>query len=248
MGRVLTKYGEHYESELIKSIRGIPLAIFVSTIFKIEEQVLMSSIKEDAVVYANCISEIKTRLAVVKKPPTKGVLEGMFYLEFMCLQMRKICELFAFSTLIANRQEYMKLRNEFEKDWNFTNIIRSVNKVNEKYFPEPLNPVLDETGKVTKYEGIKNDFLTIENIKDIYSQCCDFVHAQNHYKDLGNIYPGKYEEFLSWMTRLSDWRQKFIKLLNCHVIGVNTTELKRIYITYMHADDVNAEVKVISCK
>lgn len=208
----------------------------------------MSSIKEDAVVYANCINEIKTRLAIVKRPPSKDFLEGVFYLEFICLQIRKICELFAFSTLTANRQEYMKLRREFEKDWNFTRIIESVSKVNEKYFPEPLEPVLDQTGKPTRYEGIKNDFLTIEDIKKIYRLCCDLVHAQNHYKDLDNFYPRKYEEFLTWMERFRDWRERFIKLLNCHVIGVNTTELKKIYITYMHYDDVKAKVEVISCK
>ena len=101
----------------------------------------MSTIKEDAGVYANCIKEIKTRLAVVKKPHSKDFLDGLFYMEFMCLQIRKICELFAFSTLTANRQEYEKLRNEFEKDWNFSRIIKSVSKVNEKYFPEPLKPI-----------------------------------------------------------------------------------------------------------
>jgi len=135
----------------------------------------MFSIKKDAEVYANCITEIKTRLSVVKKPHSKDFLNGVFYMEFMCLQIRKICELFAFSTLTANRQEYEKIRNEFEKDWNFARIIKSVSKVNEKYFPEPLKPILDNSGKATKYEGIKNDFLSIEDIEDIYNQCCDLA-------------------------------------------------------------------------
>ena len=207
----------------------------------------MSSKKEDAEVYANCIKEIKTRLAVVKKPPSKDFLDGVFYMEFMCLQIRKICELFAFSTLTANRQEYEKIRNEFEKDWNFSRIIKFVSKVNEKYFPEPVKPILDKSGKATEYKGIRNDFLSIKDIDDIYSQCCGFVHAQNHYKELEGFYPKTYKDFLPWKDKFSDWREKFIRLLNCHVIGVNTTELKRIYITYMHADDENAKVEVISC-
>ncbi len=207
----------------------------------------MSSIKEDSQVYANCITEIKQRLEIIKKPPCKDFLEGLLYIEFICLQIRKICELFAFSTMTANRQEYMKLRTEFEKDWNYTRIIKYVTKVNNKYFPEPLNPIMDDKGKITRYEGIKNDFLNIENITDIYNQCCDYVHAQNYYKDLTNIYPQKYEDFVIWIDRFRVWREKFVKLLNCHVIGVNTTELKRIFITHMNAEYSNVDVQVTLC-
>lgn len=207
----------------------------------------MSSIKEDREVYANCINEIKQRLGIIKKPPGKDSLDGLLYIEFICLQMRKICELCAFSTMTANRQEYMKLRTEFEKDWSFTRIIDFVSKVNEKYFPEPLTPILDDKGKITQYKGIKNDFLNIENITDIYNRCCDYVHAQNYYKDVTKIYPQKYEDFVIWIDRFRVWREKFIKLLNCHVIGVNTTELKRIFITHMYADDNKKQVQVIYC-
>ena len=162
--------------------------------------------------------------------------------------MRKICELFAFSTMTANRKEYMKIRTKFEKDWNFSDIILCVKKVNNKYFPEPLKPILDDKGKITHYEGIKNDFLKIENIKEIYKLCSKFVHAQNYYKDLTCIYPEKYEDFLIWIDRFRDWRERFIKLLNCHVIGVNTSELKRIFITHMNAEYNNIDVKVMLCR
>lgn len=205
----------------------------------------MTSLKEDSEVYANCIKELKIRLDITKKSYDKDLLDGVFYLEFMCLQFRKICELFAFSTLTANRQEYSRIRKDFEKDWSFSRIIKSVKKVNKKYFPAPIKKVPTQNGKI-EFQGIKNDFLVIEDIENIYQECCDMVHAQNHYKDLEKFYPRNLQEFQPWKEKFIDWRERFIKLLDCHIIGVNRTELKRIFITYMHSEDVNANVEVIT--
>ncbi|GAH38334.1 unnamed protein product, partial [marine sediment metagenome] len=150
---------------------------------------------------------------LVDRPRMQNYLDGIFYLEFSCLQMRKVCELFAFATLIANRKLYEKIRKDFHKDWNFKRILNVVEKVNPKYFPEPLTLIENEEGKKNNFEGIKNDFLLRSDLEKIYSECCDYVHAQNHYKDIDNFYPKNYKEFLPWKKKLLDWKDRFIRLL-----------------------------------
>ena len=61
----------------------------------------------------------------------------------MCLQIRKICELFAFATLTANRESYEKVRADFQNDWNFGRILKLVEKKTPKYFPEAVTPIIN---------------------------------------------------------------------------------------------------------
>ena len=98
--------------------------------------------KSDGEVYANCMGEIKVRLLMIDRPVVE-YLDGIFYLKFMCLQMRKICELFAFATLTANRESYEKVRADFQNDWNFGRILKLVEKKTPKYFPEAVTPIIN---------------------------------------------------------------------------------------------------------
>ena len=205
------------------------------------------NIKPDNEAYANCMGEIKARLLLIDRPSV-GYLDGIFYLEFMCLQMRKICELFAFATLTANRESYEKVREDFQNDWHYGRILKVVEKENPKYFPEALTPIRDEkSGKITKFKGFAGkgvSFLSKDDIEKIYNECCDFVHAQNHYKDLESFYPRTLEEFQPWKEKLIGWKDEFSKLLNCHVIGVKGKN----FITFMYMEDKDKKISVISIK
>ena len=202
-------------------------------------------INSDIKAYSRCMGEVKQRLVKISQQPEKNILDGLYYLEFMCLQVRKICELFAFATLIANRILYEKVRTEFYKDWNFKRILDTVEKVNPKYFPEPLTPIAGQDGKTKDFEGKQNDYLLREHIEKIYTECSDFIHAKNHYEDLEKFYPQNNKEYLPWRHKLDDWQERFIKLLSCHVIGINREDFTRIYITFMYFNDLKKKVEVI---
>lgn len=166
----------------------------------------INKIDRDGEIYANCMAELKGRLLKTKTSPDK-VLKGIFYLEFICLQFRKICELFAFGTLIANRKLYEQIRKDFGNDWNFVKILEIVEKINPKFFPEPL-----------KYEGNKqfigksNVFLQKKDIINIYKDCSDLIHAQNHYKNLKEFYPQNDTELDGWQKKFDGWREMFVGL------------------------------------
>lgn len=201
----------------------------------------------DAEAYANCMGEMRSRLFKIDSPPT-GYLDGIFYLEFMCLQMRKICELFAFGSLTANREAYEKMKKDYQNESGFNRILRVVEKVNPKYFPAALHPIPIEDKKtgvktIKGFAGENVSFLTKEDISKIFSECSDFMHAQNHFKDLQTFYPMNGTEFLPWKKKLIKWRDEFIKLFNCHIIGQKGSKL---YICYMHMEDKNKKIEVIS--
>ena len=66
------------------------------------------------------MEEIKKRTEVVN-----GLLTGEFHTKYIqttaesiCLQIRKILELIAMASLVANRSEYTKYRKNFYRDWN----------------------------------------------------------------------------------------------------------------------------------
>lgn len=196
----------------------------------------MKKINNDNITYANCIQELKVRLFKIKNILNNNSIEQESQIEFACLQMRKICEIFAFSTLTANRIEYEKVRSKFEEDWNYKEIVKLVKKVNDKYYPEPLQSKQLVNEKNNKYNGVHNDFLLIDDITEIYIECCGLIHAKNPYTT-GGVTLTK-DNFL-------EWSGKFIKLLNCHVVGYNTIEFRKIFITHMYAEDINKKVMVI---
>ena len=113
--------------------------------------------------YADCMEEIKKRKAVVD-----GFLTGKchaMYLqttaESIGLQIRKILELIALASLVANRSEYQKFRTNFHRDWNGKRILETLEKANPNFYPRPTKQVVNRiTGKVESLEEIKSGYLT----------------------------------------------------------------------------------------
>jgi len=201
--------------------------------------------KVDSEVYANCMDEMKKRLLLIDRPEIQ-YLYGFSYLEYMCLQMRKICELFAFAAIAANRKSYEKESVDFQNDWSFKQILRVVKEVNPKYFPEALHPIpiIDKKNGRRTFKGFAGEnisFLSEKDIAKIFNKCSDFVHAQNHFKNLHTFYPMDGHKFLPWKKKLREWRDEFIKLLNCHVIGHKDIQM---FVVYMYMEDKDKNILV----
>lgn len=69
------------------------------------------------------MKEIKFRYSYLKLLLDKTELDNKYpktwlILESVALQYRKIIELVAFSTIIANKDDYKSIRPSFSKDWN----------------------------------------------------------------------------------------------------------------------------------
>lgn len=157
------------------------------------------------------MEEIKKRTEVIR-----GFLDGrcntlykQTTAESICLQVRKILELIALASLVANKDEYAKIRRNFHKDWHGKRILKSVEEINADFYPKPTKQVLDSSGeKVIETKEVKFGYLTRRDFENIYDRCGGFLHAQNPFsspKDIDNF-----------IKVIPTWMEKIMTLLNHH--------------------------------
>lgn len=163
--------------------------------------------------YADQMQEIKRRTEVINffmngrghalyKPTT---------VESVCLQFRKVLELIAFSSLIANKQQYAAAHENFASHWNAELLLKDLARVNPGFYPKPTEerPSLTLGGK-NELVDITDNYLTQEDFVKIYKKCGGMLHATNPY---GSKIGYEYFE-----KSFPEWRDKVIRLLNCHKV------------------------------
>lgn len=163
--------------------------------------------------YSVLMKEVKLRMAVIDyfisgqghalyQPPT---------LESACLQLRKILELIAFGSLVANADAYTSVYSKVSKHWQAADLLRELSKVNPEFYPVPVIEVASNVPRVLhqlkKREG---DFLTKEEFPEVYGRCGVMAHAANPY--------GKGIDYDYYSKALPSWRTRIINLLNNHEI------------------------------
>lgn len=171
--------------------------------------------------YASCMEEIKRRTEVIQAflSGKANAVYRQTNAESICLQFRKILELIALSSLVANKEEYSKNRQKFATDWHAKRILSDIEKVNPKFYPEPTRQILDkDTGKVIKVEKIADGFLTRDEFEDLYDSCGVILHADNPFRATKDI-----DSFLKATPK---YMKKIIKLLNHHQIQLSEDDLQ----------------------
>lgn len=160
--------------------------------------------------YADCMEEIKRRVAVVT-----GFLEGprttghpITDVEFICLQFRKILELIAMSSLCANRNEYERVRTSFSKDWRVAKILKVIRGINPNYYPKPSVQRCDETGRVVEVVPVQGGYLTEAEFLKVHGKCGDYLHGWNPYSKRPDLNAAR--------ASFKEWLAKIISLLNQH--------------------------------
>jgi hypothetical protein len=163
--------------------------------------------------YAAQMREIKQRTEVVDFFLHKGghALYQPTTIESICLQFRKILELIAFSSLIANKDRYATVHKNFALHWNAELLLKDLARVNPDFYPKPIEK------RPSTVPGVLNDLvpitdghLTQEDFTDIYKKCGGMMHAANPY---GSKTGSHYFE-----KSFPLWRAKLIRLLNCHQV------------------------------
>ena len=75
---------------------------------------------QDAKRYANGMAEIRQRLGIARRAVARireTQNQDLVSTETIFLQMRKVCELIAFGSLIANKELYFQHYETFAEDW-----------------------------------------------------------------------------------------------------------------------------------
>jgi len=173
------------------------------------------------------MEEIKRRITVIQlfltKKCTTSYAETNF--ETMCLQIRKILELIALGSLVANKNEFTKFNDKFEKLWNAREILRDIKKVNPDFYPKPVNETKSEDPQIGFHlDKVISGYLTEKKFLKIYEKCGGIMHAANPFK---NKFDYNY-----YKINIPFWVTEITTLLNIHLITlVNSRE---IYIVKMN--------------
>ena len=166
--------------------------------------------------YAAQMDEISRRLESIKTISEISVEK--LYLpvvtECIYLQFRKILELIAMSSLVANSQAMQKMNRSIRKlgnQWNGDTILKQVQRINQDFYPVPivereLHNSIAKTELVEKQES----FLTRKDFSLPYNLCGSLMHADN---PLGGT-----TDYTKLWNEGPEWESKIIELLSCHKI------------------------------
>ncbi|WP_428023159.1 hypothetical protein [Arcobacter sp.] len=188
--------------------------------------------------YTICMNEIKKRVEVVESILNNKVSTPYLIttVELICIQIRKILELIALSSMVANKEEYQKVKDKIEKAWNAKDILNELKTINLNHYPQPM--VLQcGNGDVnnTRTQPVQSGFLTREELFNVYSICGGLLHAQNpfaHKKQFENI-----------LKQVPSWLIKIKKLINVHVVQlVDESTMFIAIINFDYEKDVSVGV------
>ena len=132
--------------------------------------------------YCSAMEEVKLRTSVIDSfltGPGHALYEPST-LETVGLQFRKILELIAFGSLIANQDEYSKVYRDFAKHWNAGDLVKNLESINPNFYPFPVveMPSTDPNVKA-KLEQRSADYLKKDAFVEVYGRCGVLMHAAN---------------------------------------------------------------------
>ena len=189
--------------------------------------------------YLGVLVEIKKRTTVIDSfisEETHAIFKAI-NIEVICLQFRKILELIAFSSLIANAEIFSRHYSEIEKKWNARLMLRDLERINPKFYPNPIiqdAPII--AGTKSNWRDRPNDYLNKDTFVRIYEKCGSLMHAANPYASPVNY--NYYEE------NFSNWHQQIINLLDSHTISLFGDE--NLYLFQMGATDATPTYHVFA--
>jgi hypothetical protein len=187
---------------------------------------------EDAQKYCSLMSEIKRRTAVIDGF-SSGVTHALYAattVESVYLQFRKILELIALGSLVANKETFSNVYENFSKYWNAEFLVKDIERINPDFYPRPIiQQVSSKPGTKMDLLDRSNDYLTKEELIKLYKKCGAVLHSGNPY---GSQIDYAYHEGM-----IPHWREKIVNLLNAHLIRlINDPNLYLIQMGNMEED------------
>lgn len=135
--------------------------------------------------YADHMQQIKERLqkieSVVAEFPELGQRKipknVHFEFEFVCLQLRKVLESIVHCSMIAVGNEYQKVHRDFLNHSRAKNIVKNLNKLHRRWFPEFVYVNRHGAGSPTIVPG--GSAFNQKRWGDLYDFTSEVIHVQN---------------------------------------------------------------------
>jgi len=186
--------------------------------------------------------EIRHRATAIGRleQPEREVIPDFVRVELLVLQVRKILELIALSSMVANEKEYTRAYEKFEKHYHAKKILHGIEKVNPDFYPKPGSQTKSKNEGVDHHISFFHEsddsYLTRKDFVKVYEQCGGLLHAQNPYST--------HKDYAKYESNIHKWMKKIENLLNVHVIKL--VDDKNYYLIHMNAGDGNPHGYILS--
>ena len=184
----------------------------------------------DILKYCDLMEEIERRTVVLNAfgSGAAAALYRATTIESVYLQFRKILELIALGSLVANKSEFSKVYGEFSKCWNAQYLLRDIERLNADFYPRPVIEVPStQPGVKMEWRDKKDGFLTRDEFLKLYQKCGAIMHAGNPY--------GSQVDYGYYERNVQTWLTKITGLLNSHTIRLVND--KNLYLIHMQEND-----------
>jgi hypothetical protein len=178
------------------------------------------------------MQDAKERLEVLHGLALKQSSSGLTYFEteFASLQIRKILECVAFSSLAANRTAYQAAFPKMDRHWKAKKIIGFLQDVHPNFYPKPLKPLANG-----HFEHLQEAYLTQDDFNFLYDCSSRIIHHWNPYDQRPRQ--------VNFEKPLIDWFYMIFRLLNLHYATVaNTNNL--LVVQLQNTEDQKVHVAV----
>jgi hypothetical protein len=159
------------------------------------------------------MAEIKARSHLTKKVGEGRV--AMFSqparVEFVYLQFRKIIELIAMGSLLANAETFSQVQSNLQKYWNVKDLLKDIHAINPDFYPRPIiQTPSNQPGVKMEWLDQPDDYLTKDRFMTLYDKCGRILHARNPF--------APERDHAKLEAACPKWYLWIINLLNAHTI------------------------------
>lgn len=165
------------------------------------------------ILYLRNMQKVKWRLQAIEEIKSKKRTTSFEHtnIEFCVLQIRKILELIALSSLVSDADIYKEQLNNVEKMWNARLILNDIERINPKFFPQPI--CIDPLN-TSIWNKRQEPSLTRDSFVRIYERCGKYLHEDSPFKTEKQIK----DEYNALWNDIGTWGQLIINLLYTHVV------------------------------
>lgn len=125
-------------------------------------------------------------------------------LEFCVLQIRKILELIAYSSLASDANLYEQKLKDLEKMWKANLILKDIERIHSDFYPHPITIV---QGEPIRWIDKADRYLSRKEFEKIYDKCGKYLHEASSFKsdaDIENEYELVRQSLPSWVTLIEE--------------------------------------------
>jgi hypothetical protein len=158
------------------------------------------------------MEELRRRIQLVKSIGAKSFTTGReeFDQDIVFLQLRKVLELIAFASLIANKEKYEAEYKRFATQWRAQRLLEDLEKIHPNFYPMPIAPPEKLESGVKHVTYIADGFMTKDEFPLLYDSCAVMLHSRNPYSTDDPIIRMRYS--------VKDWVARIQKLLGLHMM------------------------------